>query len=162
MELTINPIMKNIEQIKVYTETLPEKSPFRQLSKYEERLKAGSLQRALMYVCDTDQSRVINDLEGLVDVNWFKVSNLTDTKDIPSNYFDIIFWSGCDLETELRNVIKVYPKLKESGRIYFNTTLTDLNNIFAQTTTDLQQEDLTTLIQRALEKILMNIYSVKL
>ncbi len=99
------------------------------LAKYEQDMvKSESHVRALAIICDSDKRPLINKIEGLTDNEWLVVSNIT-TLDIPADYFDIVLWSDCDIESELRRAVEIYPKLKPGARVYFNNLLTSFGEL---------------------------------
>ena len=130
MNLDVKPTLKNVEQLKAYVNDLPDKSPYKLLPNYEQHLvDTNKSVRALARICEGVHHVLINKLENLTNVNWFRVSNITDPKVIPDNYFDIVLWSDCDLESELHQINQIYPKLKQGGRIYFDNLLKDFDKI---------------------------------
>lgn len=125
MDLNINPTEGNVTRLKSYIKNLPKNSPFKKLPEYEQQLvEAGKKIRALLRVCTTNRQNLVNNLEGMDSENWFKVSSIADLNQSPDNYFDVLLWSGCDIETDLRLIPKIYPKLKVGARVYFDNLLT--------------------------------------
>ncbi len=154
MDFDIKPTTTNVEQLKTYVEKLPSESPYVWLVKYEQRLVDNKKTvRALARICNSDQHMLVNKLEGLTKENWLMVSNLTGFEDIPDNYFDIVLWSDCDLESELRQVLKIYSKLKYGGRIYFDNLLDTFGTILTKC---LGKHDLQILLGQKLSKTYEN------
>jgi len=152
MDLQVKPTIKNVVQLKTYVKGLPNKSPYKSLVQYEQQLlDTGKSIRALARICNSDNHQLVNKIENLTNENWFRVSNLTDIADIPNNYFDIVLWSGCDIESELRQIIKIYPKLKASGRVYFDNLLYSFGALLKQC---LDGKDIQTLFGQKLSKVL--------
>lgn len=128
MNLDTLPSIKNVAKLQEYVKNVSD--PYSKLAEYEESLiKNNKTQRALVRLCNGDSSDIINRLEGISTSNWYKVSNLANINDIPNNYFDIILWSDCDLESELRQMLAIADKLKAGGRVYFNNLLTDFSKV---------------------------------
>ena len=181
MDLQVKPTSKNVDQLKVYVETLPDKSPYKKLAEYEQLLvETGRSIRALALVCNSEQHALINKLEDLTNDNWFTVSNLEEFKYIPDNYFDIVLWSDCDIESDLRQVLKIYTKLKPGARVYFNNLLSgfgtmlekclgkkDLKKFLGQelTKTFENSSDYAHLVRKTLEEVFatsIEVYTVKI
>lgn len=99
-------------------------SPYKLLKMYEKQLVDNNINiRALARICNSDQHKLVNKLEGITNKSWFMVSNTSDVDNIPDNYFDIVLVSDCDLKSELQQLKSIYPKLRVGGRIYFDNLL---------------------------------------
>ncbi len=152
MDLNVKPTAENVEQLKKYVEKLPTDSPYVWLVNYEQQLVTNNKStRALARICNSDKHLLINKLEDLTNENWLRVSNLTDFNDIPNNYFNVVLWSDCDIESELRQVLKIYPKLQLGARVYFNNLLSDFGALLKKC---LAQKDLEKLFGQKLSKVL--------
>lgn len=89
----------------------------KQIKDYNKKLKA------LIKTCNTDNHKLINYIEKIDNKNWLKVSYNYDLNTLPKNYFDIILWSGCDIEAELKNIPLIDPILRPGAHIYFDNLL---------------------------------------
>nr|QBK87129.1 MAG: LysM domain protein [Marseillevirus LCMAC201] len=151
MDLNNKPTSENVEQLKEYVKKLSTKSPYSWLAKYEQQLVSNDKSvRALVRICNSDKHTVINKLEVLSNENWLRVSNLTDFNDIPDNYFNVVLWSDCDIESEFRQVLKIYPKLQPGARIYFNNLLSDFGDLLKKC---IGQKDIEKILGQKLSKV---------
>lgn len=134
MKLTSNPSLSNVKQLQDFVKDLPANSPFKMLTQYEQQLLDDNVKpvRAIVKVCDRDTHNQINKAENLVNKNWYRIANVHDIGSIPSNYFDIVLWSDCDPEMELINIVPVFPKLKQGGKIYIHNLDSIIKTLYSK------------------------------
>ena len=75
-------------------------------------------QKGLIFKCNSDESTTVNKLEYLQDIIWLELPTNIDYNLLPDNYFNVILWSDCDVESEIINVI-VVSKIKEKWENLF-------------------------------------------
>jgi len=102
---------------------------FSSIPEYEKFLNDNNVKiKALVKICKENKTSLINEIEN-AEFTWFTINNSQSVSDIPNNYFDIILWSDCDIESELKVITNIIKKLKPNGRFYFNNLLTDFDKI---------------------------------
>lgn len=77
-----------------------------------------------LVVCNRN-NEIINMVGGEQEFHEY----IEDYDSLSENYYDAVIMAGCDLQTELRNIANLYPKLKLGGEIYVDNLLTDFNSL---------------------------------
>lgn len=84
---------------------------------------------ALLIECNGVDIDWLLPIERLQRSDFNHITNITPLAGIPDNSLDVVLLSNCGLESELRKVKALYPKLRNGARVYINNVFIEFANV---------------------------------